>query len=305
MRERRPLQLLLTVLVVGAGVGFVSALRRIHWMTFARALARVSPLPFAVALGISTLQVFAQLARFVVVLTRVDRAPLNDLLDATAIGQLLNSVTALRAGDAYKLARLTSDREAPKGRFERLAAALVVERVADLVALLLVEMLGSRSAFVEASAMPARALASRVALAVAVGAVVISPIPIARRAVVRLAREAKNAITSPGFARCLAVAMGTWALDAETLCWTARSAGYPVAFTTAVPCVFLLNVGIALPVTVGSIGLFEASLGFALSRYGIAPEPALAIATLEHVTKLAGLVFCVGILRLGRRSSGP
>ena len=57
----------------------------------------------------------------------------------------------------------------------------------------------------------------------------------------------------------------------------------------------------AIPVTVGNLGIFEVSLAFALSRYGIAPERALVIATLEHVAKLAGLVLCIGILRLGPR----
>src|SRR5277367_4139768 len=119
---RRALKVLVTVLVVAGGVGIASTIHRIDWAAFASALARVSPVPLALALGVSTAQVLAQLARFAVVVPRAERAPLRELLEATAVGQLLNYTTALRAGDAYKLARLSSNREDTKGRFERLTA---------------------------------------------------------------------------------------------------------------------------------------------------------------------------------------
>jgi uncharacterized membrane protein YbhN (UPF0104 family) len=64
--------------------------------------------------------------------------------------------------------------------------------------------------------------------------------------------------------------------------------------------VFVLNLGIAVPVTVGNLGVFEAALAFALARHGIRAEDALAIATLEHFVKFSGLGLCVGTLRLGR-----
>ena len=65
-------------------------------------------------------------------------------------------------------------------------------------------------------------------------------------------------------------------------------------------CVFLLNLGIAVPVTVGNLGIFEASLAFGLSRVGIPAEDSLAIATLEHFVKFGGLLFCLGLLRLAK-----
>ncbi len=292
------------MLVVGGGFGIASTLRRVQWATFASALAHLSPLPVALALGVSTLQVFAQLARFAVLVPRAARTPLRELLDATAVGQLLNSTTALRAGDAYKLARLSSNAEDPKWRLTKLAAALVIERVADIVALVFVTAwtLGSLSGALSSSAVFTDETASHVAIAAAIGAIALSWI--ARRlpgAAGLFARDTWEAISSPRFARCFVVAVGTWILDATTLYWTARSVGCPITLRTAIPCVFLLNVGTAIPVTVGNLGIFEVSLAFALSRYGIAPERALVIATLEHVAKLAGLVLCIGILRLGPR----
>src|SRR5580698_3119811 len=142
--EGRLLRVAVTVLVVAGGIGVASTLHRFDWGTFARAIAHLSPSLLVVALLVSTVQVFAQLARFVVLLPRADRSPLRELLDATAVGQLLNYTTVLRAGDAYKLIRLAPPREPQEpnrpsganGRFSILLAALLVERVADIVALL-------------------------------------------------------------------------------------------------------------------------------------------------------------------------
>ncbi len=293
-------RLVATVLVVAGGVGLAFTLGRIDWTMFAAALANVSGKALAVALCLSTVQVFAQLARFVVIFRRMERPPLRELLDATAVGQLLNFTTPMRAGDAYKLARLSPGGETPGARLGALAAALVAERVADVAALLLVAAptLGSLG---EVLISPARAreAAPRVALALALGAVAAAvvirrPPPFA----VRFARDAWQTLASPRFALCVLVAAVTWVLDAATLCWTARSAGSPIALGAAIPCVLLLNVGIALPLTVANLGIFEASLAFALSLQGIGAERALVIATLEHFVKLAGLVLCVGALRV-------
>jgi uncharacterized membrane protein YbhN (UPF0104 family) len=298
--RRRAIRVAITALVVAAAVGIGTTMRHIEWTRFASALAHVAALPLALALCTSTLQVFSQLARFLVILPRAERAPLEETLEAIAVGQLINYTTAFRAGDAYKLARLCANREDAKGRFQTLAAVLVLERAADLAALLFFATLGSRIPPSARSAIPTGMTAMRGALVVLLAGAIVLSIPRARASVLRLSTQALRAIASPGFAWCFVVALGTWVLDAGTLYWSARSAGCPIPFRTAVPCLFLLNVGTAVPVTVGNLGIFEATLAFALCQYGIGAESALAIATIEHVTTLAGLVLCTGILRLSR-----
>ncbi|HTB73609.1 MAG TPA: lysylphosphatidylglycerol synthase transmembrane domain-containing protein [Polyangiaceae bacterium] len=293
-------RLVATVLVVAGGVGLASTLGRIDWATFAGALANVSVKALAFALCLSTVQVFAQLARFAVIFRRTERPPLRELLDATAVGQLLNFTTPMRAGDAYKLARLAPGGETPGTPLGALAAALVVERVADIAALLLVAApaLGSLGEVLISPAHTREAI-PRVALALALG-VVAGAVVVRRRPpfAARFARDAWQILASPRFGLCLFVALVTWVLDAGTLCWTARSAGSPIGLGAAIPCVLLLNVGIALPLTVANLGIFEASLAFGLSLEGIGAERALVIATLEHFVTLAGLVVCVGALKV-------
>jgi uncharacterized membrane protein YbhN (UPF0104 family) len=300
------LRIVLTVLVLGGGVGAVSTLYRMDWTTFGTALANVSPLLLAVALAVSTLQVFFQLARFVVILPRAERSPMGELLDATAVGQIINYTTPLRSGDAYKLLRLSPDREAQKGRLATLLAALVVERVADVLALLLVtawvsvSQLGRWGISLRATKWTATNVAFVATLAGVAAVVLAGRTP---KFLVRFVGDAWAAMSSPRFARCIVVAVLTWILDAGTLWWTSRSGGCAISFRGAMQSVFVLNLGIAMPVTFGNLGVFEASLGFALSQQGIPAGRALAIATVEHFVKFAGLGLCLGILRIGRASS--
>jgi uncharacterized membrane protein YbhN (UPF0104 family) len=293
----------MTVLLLVAGVCAVIAARAMQWKAFGTALGQMSLPLVGAALSVSTIQVFWQLARFLVFIPRAQRSPLWELLDATAVGQLLNYVTPLRSGDAYKLLRLFPDREASKGRFTVVLTALLLERVADVVALLVMtalaalrdvkSLLGSRVA----APVTFRDLAfALVGAAIGIGlfAGVTPRIPAVRRFLV----ETWRLLWSPRFVLGIGVAMIAWLFDAGTLWCTTRSGGYYVSLRKAMECVFVLNLGIAVPVTVGNLGIFEASLAFALSRAGIRAENALAIATLEHCMKFGGLLLCVGLLRL-------
>ena len=295
------------MLLLAGGIGAASALRDMGWRTFAVALASVALAPLLVALLVSTLQVFAQLARFVVLLPPEGRAPLRDLLDATAIGALLNYTTPLRSGDAYRLVRLAPAGEGQKGRLAPLLAAIVVERIADVGVLFAMAAWASGPELVSwlSRSLPTgwtvAALAALIAALAGAGLVFARRLP---RALGSFVGSAWGLLRSPRFASSIGVAFATWALDAGTLYWTSRSGGYPLSFRDAMQCVFVLNVGIAFPITVGNVGIFEATLGYALSRHGIPAEHALAIATVEHFAKMAGLFACVGLLRLGRLVPG-
>jgi len=308
-RRKTSVRIALTVILVAGGIGAVSTLHAMDWRAFGAALAGMAPLPLTLALVVSTVQVYAQLARFVVLLPPEARHPFIELLDATAVGQLLNYATPLRAGDAYKLIRLAPNSGSPeprKGRFSVLLAALLVERVADIAALFVMAAWASFAELTSwaSTVFPSSARAVEVAAGVAVVAGTIVLLAPRTGGILRsFGGEVWGALWSPRFARALAVSLVTWALDAGTLYWTTRSiGGYALSFRDVMQSVFVLNLGIAVPVTVGNLGVFEAALAFALTRHGIPPEDALAIATLEHFVKFSGLGLCVATLRLGRVS---
>jgi uncharacterized membrane protein YbhN (UPF0104 family) len=302
-RRKIVFRIILTVILLGGAIGAVSTLHSMDWKKFGEALAGVALVPLGLALAVSTVQVYAQLGRFVVLVPPPARHPLFELLDATAVGQLLNYATPLRAGDAYKLVRLAPDRQDQKGRFSILLAALLVERVADVAGLFVMAAWASLSELRAwwLSVVPSNGNL----LAIGLGAAVLAgALALLTRKLPRLLGtffgNVWGALWSPRFARALGMALVTWSLDAGTLFWTTRAGGYPLPFRDVMQCVFVLNLGIAVPVTVGNLGVFEAALGFALTRHGVPTEHALAIATVEHFAKFSGLGLCVGTLRLGR-----
>jgi len=282
------------------------------WRRVGAALAGCAPLSLGLAFVVSTAQVYAQLARFVVLVPPDARRPLFDLLDATAVGQLLNYAAPLRGGDAYKLIRLAPNQETAsgsdsgaggKGRFSILLAALLVERVADIAALVVMAAWASfpelRSwllTVVPSSAVLAK-LGIGLALAALVGALLAGRL---QRLLGSFVRQVGGALWSLGFARSFGISLLTWSLDAGTLYWTSRSVGaYALSFREVMHSVFVLNLGIAIPVTVGNLGVFEAALAFALTRHGVSLDDAMAIAMLEHIAKFAGLFLCILSLRAG------
>ncbi len=308
-RRKAFARIALTVILLGGGIGAVSTLHAMDWGAFGAALAGVAALPLALAIVVSTAQVYAQLARFVVLVPAALGFPRAELLDTIAVGQLLNYATPLRAGDAYKVIRLagvaetTAAEPSATPRLPFLLAALLAERVADIAALLVMaawasfpELLAWSRTLVPSTAVLVAIGLATVALAIAV-AVFARPI---QRLVGGFLSGVRGVLLSPRFALSLAVSFATWGLDAGTLYWTSRSVGaYVLPFREIMHSVFVLNVGIAVPVTVGNLGVFEASLAFALSRHGVAPADALAIAMVEHFVKFAGLGLCVLTLRAG------
>jgi len=308
-RRKTLVRVAVTVILLGGGIGAISTLHGMDWRAFGGALAGVALVPLAIALAVSTLQVFAQLLRFYVLVPATVMPPLWELLDATAIGQLLNYATPLRAGDAYKLLRLAPGvaGEAKTGRFGTLLAALLVERAADVVGLFVMAAWASLSEL-EAwwfSVLPSAGTAWKIAIAAVVVALLLAVL--ARRlprALGSFFGTTWGALRSPRFAASIGVALLTWTLDAGTLFWTTRAGGFPLPFRAVMQSVFVLNLGIAMPITVGNIGVFEAALAFALTRHGVPAERALAIATVEHFAKFSGLGLCVGMLRLARVRRG-
>jgi uncharacterized membrane protein YbhN (UPF0104 family) len=304
-RRKTLVRAAVTVILLGGGIGAISTLHGMDWRAFGGALAGVALVPLVIALAVSTVQVFAQLLRFYVLVPPTVMPPLWELLDATAIGQLLNYATPLRAGDAYKLLRLAPGTagEAKTGRFGTLLAALLVERAADVVGLFIMAAWASLSEL-EAwwlSVLPSAGTSWKIAIAFVAVALLLAVL--ARRlprALGSFFDTTWGALRSPRFAASIGVALLTWTLDAGTLFWTTRAGGYPLSFREVMQSVFVLNLGIAMPITVGNIGVFEAALAFALSRHGVPAERALAIATVEHFAKFSGLGLCVGMLRLAR-----
>jgi uncharacterized membrane protein YbhN (UPF0104 family) len=84
----------------------------------------------------------------------------------------------------------------------------------------------------------------------------------------------------------------------------ARGIGVHLTLSQLVSAIFVMNLGIALPVTVASVGVFEASLAFGLSRFGVEPVTGIAIASIHHVNQLLSLSTWSALSALYQRRQG-
>ena len=82
-----------------------------------------------------------------------------------------------------------------------------------------------------------------------------------------------------------------------------RAFGLDLPVGAAVLALAMLNLSTLLPIVPGNIGVYEASVVLAYSRFGVAAERALGLAALQHLCYLLALA-APGVLWAGLRA-GP
>jgi uncharacterized membrane protein YbhN (UPF0104 family) len=246
------------------------------------------------------IQVGFQVLRLWVVFPARERPPFFRTLNAVSVGQLLNAVAPMRTGDAYKVVALSrSDWSAPLS-VAVATSFMLAERVADNVALfvavgwaesgLLVEFFGKAKAGIAENGL--NAVIALICAAVLVGILSYAfrkKLETLREKLLEFAKHFGKLMVSPQFVLCLAMALATWLMEAVALGTMARGIGVELTVSQLISAIFVMNLGIALPVTVASVGVFEASLAFGLSRFGVEPVTGIAIASIHHINQLISL----------------
>jgi len=95
--------------------------------------------------------------------------------------------------------------------------------------------------------------------------------------------------------RCLisvSFGVGAWAAEMFALLVLCGGLGVAPAPPRIAFALALLNVGTAIPVSVASLGVYEAALTYGLSQSGLPLPSAIAVATAHHVLQLLALSLC-------------
>jgi uncharacterized membrane protein YbhN (UPF0104 family) len=79
-----------------------------------------------------------------------------------------------------------------------------------------------------------------------------------------------------------------------------RAFGLPVSLAAAIVVLAVLNLATLLPIVPGNIGVFEAAVVLALTRFGVTPEQALGVAVVQHLCYFSALAL-PGLLLEARR----
>lgn len=83
--------------------------------------------------------------------------------------------------------------------------------------------------------------------------------------------------------------IGDWGFEMLSLQLLCASQHSSLNLAQSTLCLLILNLGISIPSGIANVGAFEASLAFALTRFGLSLDHSLAVAVVYHVLQLAGI----------------
>ena len=94
----------------------------------------------------------------------------------------------------------------------------------------------------------------------------------------------------------LGIALVKKAVEVAAIVCVYRAFGLTVPIAAAIVVLAVLNLATLLPIVPGNVGVFEAAVVFALTRFDVTPEQALGVAVVQHLCyfvalALPGLLF--------------
>jgi uncharacterized membrane protein YbhN (UPF0104 family) len=289
----------LLVLSLGASCGVV-LLFAIH-PDLARELGRnltafrVSSL--AVALLLVLTQVSLQSLRFWAVIPEDAGIGVLDAARIFTLGDWANLFAPARGGDVLKMVLMKRTGSDVDIRLSWATGAVLADKVIDVGSLLfLCAITGSLGLLYGWAGMASVAHpvawvgASLGALLLGAVALAVSARTARIRDLFRQFREGSSALKDP--ARCsisVSFGVGAWAAEILALGVLCGGLGFSPSASHLVFAVVLLNVGITVPVSFASLGVYEACLAYGLTRAGLPLPSAIAAATAHHVLEVLGI----------------
>lgn len=326
----RALRWLLTVTVFVLLAMFA---RRVDWGATWVVVRHADPVVLLMATLVNLLSLALKGVRWWIFLRPVGARPLGLALRATFAGAGLNNVLIAQGGEA---ARVILVARAAHISTEPVLAALTVERLLDGVTYLSL-LVGA--AFVLDMPEPIarwRRVAS-LALVAAVGAVAVlvgrasaavrvpvvdavdavdavdiePPATLGARARAYAARFVADlgAVASPSrLGGAMARSAGAWVLQVATYHLTARAAHLPLPLAGSVAVLLAVGIGFLVRATPGNVGLFQVVYALTAGSFGVARDPAVAVALLIQMlqvipTTVIGIALAPRLVLAGRSRS--
>jgi uncharacterized membrane protein YbhN (UPF0104 family) len=210
---------------------------------------------------------------------------------AYGFGQLTNACVPARAGDVVKVVAMRDERASSA---IDATGAVLADKALDVVTVGLLAvvlapalLVGGMVAVLHVGWIAAIVL---LALAVGVGALGrLRPTLFAnvRRDVAATWRSLRSVATPRRLVTGLALGSVGWLAEAGAVMSLAHPLGLPLSLGQAVGGLLVLNLGIAIPVSVANVGAYEAAAVVGLRAFGATVSQGLAIGLLNHVLQLA------------------
>ena len=321
---RHCLRLMISVIVVLLFVAFLHENKSISSAAILHSLEKFGPLCVGIVLFFALAQILFMILRTWLLFPREGNLSLFNVAHAFSFGQLVNTFLPARAGDVLKavIARRESaggslNGSSDKSRAQPLslmtcAGVILADKFVDVGALLLLILVSGAILVPQMHVRDAITRWSVSAFAALVLIVMGLFFWISRkgRHQAMTAKYHWLANFQHGFTSlvqpkrlllALLIGMTAWtseALGLKALCYFQ---GIALSFDRIVFLLFVLNVAIAVPISLANLGTFEAGVVFGLSTFGIATSQGIAVATVHHSLQLAAIICWAGGIAIGRR----
>ena len=300
-------------LVVSA-VACLLLARSVDLSAAATRLSSVQPVWLLLPLLVLALQLLVRARRWALLLAAAAGTEVRtgQVIGPLAVGYLANGVLPARVGEVVR-AVLVARRE--HVAIAAVAASVVVERVVDLAALLVIGLASTGS--VGVGAIGVVAIAGAAALVGGLGVLALSAGSLAARMPRRLPARVRmptvqflESIGGVGIRAAVgsfALSLLAWMGDVTVVWACAQALGVHLPFAAVVPIAVGAALGTALPAASGYLGTYELGAVTFGTMTGTAPDTVLSIALLAHVLAVVP-VACAGLvaaLRMGVKLEMP
>jgi uncharacterized membrane protein YbhN (UPF0104 family) len=290
------------VVFAASGPGLRSAVGRLGSFSLWALLA-------AVVVGL--VHVAAQVLRLWSVFPPHCRPDFGTVARGFGFGQLMNMCLPARAGDVVKVVALTRGGAGKKTSMTDATGAVLADKGIDALIMLFVaaSIGGGLSRY---AAPDPRHAALGVGASALVAGTTWLLLSWLRPALLERFREASRAtlrnmrtlLTPARLSRGLllgALVIGAEVLGLVVLC---SGLGISLGLGGALYVLVILCLGIVIPVSVASIGPYEAAIAFALHRFGVSTADAIAIGAVHHAVQIATVGALAFVIWLCDRFSG-
>ena len=292
----------------------VWALRGVHLAEVMAHLRDARPVPLVVAVVLATATYPLRLVRWRLLLRDAEGRPLPaaPLWHAVAIGFMANNILPFRAGE---LVRLIAASRLAGARFSAVLSSVAVERIFDgltVVALMSLALLASDlPPDVAVGGVPVRhaaQIAGALGIAALIAALLVVAFPRAAERVVRRllpagaladrlvaliegVRHGLSALRSPSLlAGTIIWSLVLWLVNGLAFYVAFKAFDIPVGLLGALLMQGILVFGIAVQLTPGFVGQFEAAIVAALALYGVPRDLATSYAIAYHATTFLPII---------------
>jgi uncharacterized membrane protein YbhN (UPF0104 family) len=291
-----------SLLVVAIVVVVMAKSDIISWQGVLNSLQKIGIQNFLLALCMALAQYVCIALRFVILLARESVTPFQVARIFTN-GQLFNHLFPARAGDLYKVVALKNQSSDSNFSTAHVVSALILERaISTLVLIVLIVVLADWSkiriadlAFVDRSRQLQVGL-----LVIGLAALALyfaqKKYPRLRAWLLELKRGFRVILDLRRFFLVVCMSVAMWTLEVLSMKFVAAPLNIDLSLGQGLFVLLLLNAGIAVPITLGNIGTYEAALVLGLGLWGIGTNDGIAIAMSHHFLQIASLVLLAGMV---------